>query len=168
MLDSRKRIFHIGGAMQLTQHTDYGLRLLIVLARREGRPVALPEFAAEQGLSYHHVAKVAQALAREGFIHTRRGRNGGVELAHPAEQIRVGAVVRALERGMRLADCASCELRHDCTTSGLLAEALEAFLTVLDGKTLAEAAAPGPPAHAPWSVQAGEPGTNPPPARFPA
>jgi Rrf2 family nitric oxide-sensitive transcriptional repressor len=128
------------GCMQLTQHTDYGLRLLIVLARREGEPIALPEFAAEQKLSYHHVAKVAQALVREGFVRSRRGRSGGVELARPPEEISVGKVVRALERGLQLADCGHCELRHDCNTSPLLAEALAAFLAVLDRTTLAEAA----------------------------
>ena len=130
--------------MQLTQHTDYGLRLLIVLARRAERsdaePIALPEFAAEQGLSYHHVAKVAQAMAREGFVRSRRGRSGGVELAQAAEDITVGEVVRALERGMELADCASCALNDDCNASPLLAEALAAFLAVLDRTTLAEAA----------------------------
>ena len=135
--------------MQLTQHTDFGMRLLIVLARKDA-PVSLPAFSAEQGLSYHHVAKVAQALVREGFIVSQRGRGGGVALARRASEIRVGEVVRALESGFRLADCAHCELRGDCTTSGLLAEALEAFLAVLDAKTLAEAARPGRPAHAPW------------------
>jgi Rrf2 family transcriptional regulator, nitric oxide-sensitive transcriptional repressor len=130
------------GCMQLTQHTDYGLRLLIVLARRGGGPISLPDFSAEQGLSYHHVAKVAQALARAGFITTRRGRSGGVELAHAPDRITVGQVVRALERGMQLADCAGCGLRADCATSPLLADALAAFLAVLDRKTLADAARP--------------------------
>lgn len=126
--------------MQLTQHTDYGLRLLIVLTRMGGGPTSLPDFAAEQGLSYHHVAKVAQALGREGFINSRRGRSGGVELARPPKDITVGEVVRALERGMQLADCAGCALSGDCNTSPLLAEALAAFLAVLDRTTLAEAA----------------------------
>lgn len=138
--------------MQLTQHTDYGLRLLIVLARSGGGPISLPDFSAEQRLSYHHVAKVAQALVHEGFLTSRRGRSGGVELARPPEEIIVGEVVRTLERGMRLADCASCELRHDCTTSGILAEALAAFMAVLDRKTLAEAAQHGKPAFAPWAA----------------
>lgn len=137
--------------MQLTQHTDYGLRLLIVLARQVGRPIALPEFAAEQRLSYHHVAKVAQRLAHAGFIVTRRGRSGGVALARPPADICVGEVVRALESGLRLADCASCELRGDCSTSGLLAEALAAFMAVLDRTALAEAAERGGPAFAPWA-----------------
>lgn len=141
--------------MQLTQHTDYGLRLLIALARK-GRAMPLPDFAAEQRLSYHHVAKVAQALVREGFIVSHRGRSGGVELACSPEDITIGAVVRALERGMRLADCASCQMRGDCSTSALLAQALAAFLSVLDGTTLAEAARPGPPAFAAWTGVPGD------------
>lgn len=140
MLDFRKRLFHIDRCMQLTQHTDYGLRLMIVLARRAGEPIALPEFAAEQGLSYHHVAKVAQTLVREGFLRSRRGRSGGVELARAPEEVTVGEVVRVLERGLQLANCAGCALRDDCSASPLLAEALAAFLAVLDRSTLAEAA----------------------------
>jgi Rrf2 family nitric oxide-sensitive transcriptional repressor len=140
--------------MQLTQHTDFGIRLLIVLAR-EGRAVALPHFAAEQRLSYHHVAKVAQELVRAGFIISHRGRSGGVELVRAPEDIRIGEVVRALEPGLRLADCASCALRSDCATSGLLAEALEAFLAVLDRKTLAQAAQRGFPANPAWASPAG-------------
>jgi Rrf2 family nitric oxide-sensitive transcriptional repressor len=140
------------GAMQLTQHTDFGLRLLIVLARRGGGPVALPGFAAEQGLSYNHVVKVAQALGRAGFIKSHRGRSGGVSLACPADRITIGQVVRALEPGMRLADCAHCVLRRDCMTSNVLAEALAAFLAVLDQKSLSDAARPGEPAFAPWAL----------------
>lgn len=126
--------------MQLTQHTDYGLRLLIVLVRRDGQPIALPQFAFEQNISYHHVAKVAQAMVRESFIRSRRGRNGGVELAVAPDSLSVGTVVRALERGMQLADCPNCALNRDCNASPLLAEALAAFLNVLDQTTLAKAA----------------------------
>lgn len=138
--------------MQLTQHTDFGLRLLIVLARRGGGPIALPAFAAEQRLSYNHVMKVAQALVRGGFLVSHRGRSGGVSLARSAGEITIGQVVRALEPGSRLADCARCELRSDCSTSNVLADALAAFLDVLDRTSLAQAARPGPPAFAPWAI----------------
>lgn len=130
--------------MQLTQHTDFGLRLLIVLARSETGSIALPVFAAEQGLSYNHVAKVAQGLIRGGFITSQRGRNGGVTLARLPAELSVGEVVRALEPGMRLADCGRCALRFDCTTSGVLDEALAAFLAVLDRTTLTQAARRAP------------------------
>lgn len=137
--------------MQLTQHTDFGLRLLIVLARNDGA-VSLPAFSAQQGLSYHHVAKVAQALVNEGFARSLRGRNGGIALARNASEIRVGDVVRKLERGMRLADCASCALKADCALSSVLAEALEAFLGVLDRYSLADVSREGVPAFAPWAM----------------
>lgn len=136
--------------MQLTQHTDYGLRLLIVLARREAA-IALPAFSAEQKLSYNHVAKVAHALGRAGFIRSLRGRSGGVALARPPEDITLGEVVRAMEPSLRLADCANCVLRLDCSTSSVLADAMSAFLRVLDDTTLAEAARRHAPAFAPWA-----------------
>lgn len=137
--------------MQLTQHTDFGLRLLIVLAREEGS-LSLPAFSAQQGLSYHHVAKVAQALVAAGFAVSHRGRSGGIALARPAADITVGEVVRTLEKGMRLADCATCALRADCALSGVLAEALEAFLGVLDRYTLADVSRQGVAAFAPWAA----------------
>lgn len=137
--------------MHLSQHTDYGLRLLIVLARNRGELVALPEFAESQGISYHHVAKVAQDLRRAGFIESRRGRSGGVELARAPQDMTVGEVVRALETGLQLADCGNCMLRDDCAASPMLAEALGAFLAVLDSKTLAEAARTGARAYPPWT-----------------
>lgn len=143
--------------MQLTQHTDFGLRLLIVLARK-GSAVALPAFSAQQGLSYHHVAKVAQALVHEGFATSQRGRSGGIALARPASEIGVGDVVRKLERGMRLADCARCALKADCALSSVLAEALDAFLGVLDRYTLADVSREGVPAFAPWSALPPSPG----------
>lgn len=135
--------------MQLTQHTDFGLRLLIVLARR-GEAIALPAFAADQGLSYNHVAKVAQELVRAGLAISHRGRNGGIELARPPAEISVGDVVRVLERGMQLADCANCALRDDCVLSGVLAEALSAFLAVLDRYTLADVAREGAGVRSLW------------------
>lgn len=137
--------------MQLTQHTDFGLRLLIVLARK-GSAVSLPAFSAEHGLSYHHVAKVAQGLVQTGLAQSQRGRNGGIMLARPAAEITVGEAVRKLEKGMRLADCASCVLRANCALSGVLAEALKAFLAVLDRYTLADVSREGIPAFAPWAA----------------
>jgi Rrf2 family nitric oxide-sensitive transcriptional repressor len=150
LLDLRKRKFDDEQAMQLTQHTDLGLRILLVLARGDGAPLSLPMFARDQQVSYNHVAKVGQSLVHEGLALSVRGRNGGIRLARPASEIRVGDAVRKLERGMKLADCGRCILRNDCRLSCVLAEALDAFLAVLDRYTLAEVAQPGFPAFMPW------------------
>ncbi|MEJ7932860.1 Rrf2 family transcriptional regulator [Sphingobium sp. AN558] len=141
--------------MQLTQHTDFGLRLLIVLARSGGGPVPLTGFATAHKLSYNHVVKVAQALVHAGFITSQRGRSGGVTLARPAEGVSIGEVVRALEPNLRLADCAGCVLRADCATSGILAKAMAAFMAVLDETPLSQAAETDSPAFPAWAMPQG-------------
>lgn len=138
--------------MQLTQHTDFGLRLLIVLARSAGSPMPLTGFATAHKLSYNHVAKVAQALGQAGFIVSHRGRSGGVTLARPADEISLGDVVRALEPNLRLADCGGCVLRADCATSGILGKAMAAFMAVLDETPLSRAAGTGSPAFTAWTM----------------
>lgn len=130
--------------MQLTQQTDLGLRLLIILAQSDGTPVSVARCATEQGVSYNHLTKVAQALARGGFVESTRGRSGGVKLKKPARDIRVGDVVRHLEPNMTLTDCANCKLRPICKLEGVLCDALRAFLSTLDQKTLGDLVEAGP------------------------
>ncbi|MDG2511932.1 Rrf2 family transcriptional regulator [Sphingobium yanoikuyae] len=126
--------------MQLTRHTDYALRVLIHLAAVPGGRATIPEIADAYGLSRNHLMKVVHGLGQGGFIRTQRGRGGGFTLAADPVDIRIGAVVRHSESDMAMADCASCAIRPACGLSGILAQAVGAFLTVLDGYSLADAA----------------------------
>lgn len=126
--------------MQLTLHTDLALRLMVVLARSDGAPMALPSFSAEHRVSYSHVAKVAQKLVRHGYLQSVRGRAGGMQLAKPPEEIVIGDVVRRMEPTMQLVDCPRCALNRDCGLISPLDRAKQAFLDVLDAVTLADAA----------------------------
>ena len=126
--------------MQLTRHTDYALRVLIHLAAVPGGRATIPEIADAYGLSRNHLMKVVHGLGQGGFIRTQRGRGGGFTLAADPADIRIGAVVRHSEPDMAMADCASCAIRPACGLSGILAQAVGAFLTVLDGYSLADAA----------------------------
>lgn len=129
--------------MRLTQHTDYALRLLMLLALEpEGRHT-IEAAARRYGISRHHLTKVAQTLVRAGFIRSLRGRSGGLRLAGPAAGMRLGDVVRATEDGFPLVECFNpardtCLLTPACRLKAPLAEALAAFLAVLDGYTLAD------------------------------
>ena len=128
--------------MQLTRYTDYALRLLIHLATHgEGR-TQIGEVAAAQGISHTHLMKIANLLARHGYIVALRGRGGGIQLARPAAEIELGQVVRLTERDCELIDCAGCRLTKVCKLPGVLADASAAFYAVLAGKTLADAVAP--------------------------
>jgi len=128
--------------MQLDKFTDYALRVLMTLAVRAPARIPTSEIAALYGLSEHHLSKVATRLVREGFIVSERGRNGGLTLARPAGQIRVGAVVRALKRTDPVVACfgsdKSCLILPACGLRDPLAQAQEAFFAVLDRYTLAD------------------------------
>ncbi len=131
--------------MRLTSFTDYGLRALMRMAGDPGRGFSTTELAAELGLSRHHLTKIMQALARAGYVATRRGGGGGAMLARPPDDIRLGDLVRALEQGQALVDCFSaggggCTLGGDCRLKHRLRAAEAAFLADLNRSTLAQIA----------------------------
>jgi len=125
--------------MRLSRHTDYALRVLIHLAANDGRPSSIAQISRAYGISENHLMKVVHMLGRAGFIVTTRGRGGGIRLARAAEEISLGAVVRRSEAGMDLADCGTCIIAPACGLTGALAEALAAFLAVLDRYSIADA-----------------------------
>jgi len=129
--------------MQLDKFTDYALRVLMTLAVRAPARVPTSEIATVFGLSENHLSKVATQLVREGFVTSERGRGGGLVLARPADQIRVGEVVRAMKRNDPVVECfgvdKSCLILPACGLRGPLAQAQEAFFSTLDYYTLADA-----------------------------
>lgn len=135
--------------MRLTAHTDYALRVLIALAALpNGQRVTIHDLARRHRVSSNHLMKVVQRLVRMGLVKAARGRIGGLSLAVPAEEVRMGQVVRALETDTQLVAClgddtaASCVLTGICGLTGALRGALAAFFAELDRLTLADIAAP--------------------------
>ena len=131
--------------MRLTQWTDYTLRVLMYCAATEGRvqPVTITEVAESYGISRSHLTKIVQELSAQGLLNTTRGRGGGMRLMKPASDINVGAVVRATETDFNLVECFDpeqnqCRLDSHCYLKGVLGQAMQAFLAVLDKVTLAD------------------------------
>ena len=129
--------------MRLNLQSDYALRLLTHLAIHRDRLVTVAEVASRFRISQNHLMKVAHLLGRAGFIETVRGRSGGLRLAGDPATIRVGDVVRQMEGDIHLVECFaaesdSCLISGACRLKGVLHEALEAFLAVLDRYTLAD------------------------------
>jgi Rrf2 family transcriptional regulator, nitric oxide-sensitive transcriptional repressor len=136
--------------MRLTTYTDYTLRTLMYLAANAERLVTIAELAATYGVSEAHLMKVVHRLGRAGEVETVRGRKGGLRLRKPPDEIGLGAVVRRTEADLELVPCFSdpgtCVLGRVCVLERALAEALAAFLAVLDRYTLADLVVPDHPA----------------------
>lgn len=124
--------------MRLTRYTDYALRVLIHLAAAEGRLCSIAGIAAAYDISQNHLMKVVNDLGRAGYVSTSRGRGGGLRLARDPAEINIGEVVRHTEEGFNLVECGNCRIAPACGLTGLLAEALAAFIAVLDRRTLAD------------------------------
>lgn len=129
--------------MHLTLHTDYALRMLMYLALNPARRCTIEEIAEHYDVSRHHLMKVALTLAQAGFVDSLRGRNGGLQLSRAAGQIAIGAVVRATEDNFNLVECFdgasnTCCLAPSCQLKQPFAEAVKAFLAVLDRYTLVD------------------------------
>ena len=129
--------------MRLTTRTDLALRTLMFCAVNPDRIVRKHEVAERCNVSENHLAQVINGLSHKGFVTTLRGRNGGLKLARPTAEIGVGAVARAFEGGVPVADCfatsrAACPLSPSCRLRDALSRAVAAFYDSLDTLTIAD------------------------------
>lgn len=129
--------------MNITTFSDYALRVLIYLAVDEAEKSTAKDIAESYDISFHHVAKAAQWLAREGYINSERGRSGGISLMRPTHDINIGELVRATEAGTVLVECmrpkgGACCIEPACGLKRALAEAQEAFYLTLGKFSLAD------------------------------
>jgi Rrf2 family protein len=84
--------------MRITAKADYAVRAAVELAATSGeRPVKGEQVARNQGIPQNFLENILTELRRAGIVRTRRGAEGGYQLAQPADEITVADVLRAVE-----------------------------------------------------------------------
>lgn len=136
--------------MRITKRTNIAMRVLMFCAAHKTRLVTKSEIAVRCNTSESHLAQVINQLAQLDFLSTQRGRNGGIKLGRPMEDIVIGDLFRQLESNTPLAECFAdvdntCPLTSACRLRHALADAAEAFYARLDQVTLAELVCDNPP-----------------------
>lgn len=126
--------------MQLTKHTDFAFRVLIYLANMPQEKTTISEITEIYGISRTHLMKVVNALANEGWVHSSRGKGGGICLGMPPEQISAKDVLVRMEKTLTPVDCKTpvCHINGACKLQGVLYGAQQAFLDHLAPYTLAD------------------------------
>ena len=128
--------------MRLTLHTDYALRVLIHVAIADGKLITISDIAESFDISKQHLMKVVSDLSRKGYLDTVRGRGGGIRLRRKPRDVNIGRVVRETEDKLDVIGCLGqrgyCRIERVCVLRGVLDDAIQAFLDVLDGYTLAD------------------------------
>ncbi len=130
----------------ISQKTRYAFRALFYLARAEG-PVAVGTIAAHEKISRKFLELIMLELKRHRLVNSRRGKQGGYELARPADSITYAEVIRAIEGPLAMAPCASvtaygqCEDCYDakvCAIRRVLTEVRNASAAIMEKHSLAD------------------------------
>lgn len=127
--------------MRITKRTNIAVRLLMYCAAHAERLVTKAEIAECCNISENHLAQVINQLSQLGYLSTQRGRNGGMNLARPPAQIRIGDVFRDVEGSLPMVECFAdadntCPLTDACRLKTALADAAQAFYASLDDISL--------------------------------
>jgi Rrf2 family transcriptional regulator, cysteine metabolism repressor len=94
--------------MMFSTKAEYGIRVLVELASRDGEaPVPLAEIAEANTLPLAYLEHLVARLRKAGLVESRRGARGGYLLARPADDITMAEVVEALEGSIAPIECIS-------------------------------------------------------------
>jgi Rrf2 family protein len=137
--------------MMFSTKTEYGVRVMVELARRTGgEPIPLAEIASHDGLPLAYLEHLVARLRKAGLVDSRRGSRGGYLLARPAGEITMAEVVAALEGAIAPIECISeaadgsivCSREsspdHACPTKLLWTRVRMSIVSTLRETTLAD------------------------------
>ncbi len=127
--------------MQLTKYSDYGLRVLMYIGLKSEGLCTIREISEAYSISENHLMKLIHHLGKLGYIHTVRGKNGGIELAKNPDSINIGDLVLETETNLNIVECFdpqqnTCPIIGVCQLQIILSEALDAFILTLKKYTL--------------------------------
>lgn len=126
--------------VQLTKHTDYAFRILTYVASMSEKKTTILKISTALDISKNHLMKIVNKLASVGWIDASRGKNGGIKLGIPPEELSLKDVVEFMEQTLAPVNCESplCTLNPHCHLKGILHEAQHAFMQSLAAYTLAD------------------------------
>jgi len=129
--------------MQITRQTEYGIIILMELAKEQkGKYLQSEVISKRQDLPLKFLTKTVQILSRAGFVETRKGSQGGIRLAVEPDSITIADVLKAVEGKVAINPCLKenyyCNNQPHCRVRGILHRAQEAMLAELSKETIAE------------------------------
>lgn len=147
--------------MMFSTKAEYGVRVMVELARRAGQSadggesvVPLAEIAEHDGMPLAYLEHLVARLRKAGLIDSRRGSRGGYMLARPAAEITMAEVVEALEGSIAPIECISqsadgsivcsreSDPNHVCPTKLLWTRVRGSIVRTLRETTLADLLVP--------------------------
>lgn len=132
----------------LTKKGKYGLKALVDLAQlAPGETAFITEIATRNNIPKKFLDAILLELRNAGVLRSKKGPGGGYSLSRPADEIRIGHVIRTLDGPLAPIRCASrtafepCEDCTDperCNVRRSMTDVRDAIASILDNMTLAQ------------------------------
>ncbi len=92
--------------MKLTTRGEYGLRVMLELARNRGSgPILVDHIAKRQDISGNYIHVLVTALRKAGLVRTTRGPGGGYALNVTPQGVSILQIIEALEGRRPWGEC---------------------------------------------------------------
>ena len=131
--------------MRIPMKVDYGVRALVELAMRYGEgPVQTAAIAYRQGIPEPYLERLMSTLNKRGFVHSRRGPQGGHLLARDPQDVNLYDIMQELDGNASPLDCLTlptdCMFADCCAQKEIWQTVEESIQQVLQSTTLAHLA----------------------------
>ncbi|HSG90343.1 MAG TPA: SUF system Fe-S cluster assembly regulator [Pseudomonadales bacterium] len=121
---------------------DYGILILHHLGRVQPARLSMESISELTHVPLPTVRKVMRFLAEAGLVISKRGPNGGYQIARPPAAINLAEAIAAVEGTTALTDCCGeapdCELMARCDLAGRWPGVNRIIMRVLERTSLAD------------------------------
>jgi len=104
---------------RFSKKMDYSLLLLTDLSRRNGDLVPASELARKYELSLDLVAGLLKNLARNGFISSVRGKQGGYKISSDPGDVSLKDLIHVVDGPVTLTECGHTAQNTNCRISSI-------------------------------------------------
>ncbi|MCF7668729.1 MAG: Rrf2 family transcriptional regulator [Verrucomicrobia bacterium] len=131
--------------MNVSQKCQYALRAVFELSKRAGQgPVRIGEVADAQAIPPRFLEIILGQLKSNGYVESRRGIQGGYQIAVDPSHLTVGDLIRFVDGPFEPVKClgagdgAECRMKGRCAFVGLWRRAQQAVENVFDTTTFTD------------------------------
>lgn len=128
--------------MKLTTKGRYAVTAMLDLAiYATDRPVNLHEISSRQLISLSYLEQLFAKLKRSNLVKSVRGPGGGYQLNAASDEIKVAAIIMAVNESMDVSQCeglANCHQGKQCLTHNLWMDLSDRIYQFLNEVTLAQ------------------------------
>ncbi|NMB21091.1 MAG: Rrf2 family transcriptional regulator [Firmicutes bacterium] len=128
--------------MEITKKSEYAVSALVELAQYPGEFISSKVIASRQEIPVNFLPQIIAQLGSPGWVVGVRGPGGGVRLEVDPSTITLKDVIELIEGPIAISKCLSgeviCSREGNCPMHPVWEEAQEAFINVLETRTIAD------------------------------